>query len=73
MCGCKRSRTVRSSIRMCWYHMFSEDSTGKDEEPGPSILTVGSRVFDGCAQKFICDIKNTCEDIVLGRQQRTTR
>ncbi len=26
MCCCKRSRTVRSSIRMGWYHMFSEAS-----------------------------------------------
>ncbi len=26
MWGCKRNRTVRSSIRMCWYHIFSEDS-----------------------------------------------
>jgi hypothetical protein len=27
---------------------------------------VTSRVFDGCPPKSICDIKNTCEGIVLG-------
>ena len=36
------------------------------EEPETVILTVASRVFDGCGPKFICAIKNVCEGIVLG-------
>ena len=36
------------------------------EEPETVILTVASRVFDGCGPNFICVIKNVCEDIVLG-------
>jgi hypothetical protein len=89
MWGCKRSRTARSSIRMCWYHMFLETSTERFvfraretpsctsecvkiqfhvqcKQPETAILTVTSRVFDGCSPKSICDIKNTCEGIVLG-------
>ena len=89
MWGCKRSRTARSSIRMCWHHMFSEASAERfvfrargtpscasacvkmqfhvqREERETAILAVASRVFDGCAPKFICVIKNVCEGIVLG-------
>ena len=96
MWGCKRSRTARSSIRMCWYHMFSEVSAGifvfrprqtpscpsvcvkmefhvQRDEPETTILTVASRVFEGCSPKFICDINNTGEGIVLGGQPRRTR
>jgi hypothetical protein len=74
--GCKRCRTARSSIRMCWYHMFSEASAERfgfraretpsctsacvkmqfhvqREERETAILTVVSRVFDGCAPNFI--------------------
>jgi hypothetical protein len=43
------------------------------EEPETVILTVASRVFDGCSRKFVCDINNVFEDIVLGGQPRRTR
>ncbi len=36
------------------------------EEPETVIFTVDSRVFDVSAPKFICTIKNACEDIVVG-------
>ena len=35
------------------------------EEPETVMLTVDSRVFDVCTPKVMCDIKNTCEDIVV--------
>ena len=41
------------------------------EEPETSMLTVDSRVFDVCAPKVICVIKNVCEGIVVGCQPRT--
>ena len=41
MWGCKRSRTVRSSIRMCWYHMFSEASA--------EIFVLRERASPSCA------------------------
>jgi hypothetical protein len=41
------------------------------EEPETAILTVDSRVFDVCAPKVMCAIKNACEGIVVGCQPRT--
>ena len=35
------------------------------EEPETTILTVTSRIFDGCAPKFICDINNACKTSFL--------
>jgi len=61
MWDCERRRTVRSSIRMCWYHMFSETSVERFV-----FRVVDSRVFDGYTPEFICDIQNVCEGIVLG-------
>ena len=41
------------------------------EDPETAMLTVDSRVFDVCAQKVMCAIKNVCEGIVVGCQPRT--
>jgi hypothetical protein len=41
------------------------------EEPETAILTVDSAVFDVCAPKVMCVIKNVCEGIVVGCQSRT--
>jgi hypothetical protein len=36
------------------------------EEPETAMLTVDSRVFDVCAPKVMCPIKNVWEGIVVG-------
>ena len=35
------------------------------EEPETAMLTVDSRVFDVCAPKVMCAIKNACKGIVV--------
>ncbi len=35
------------------------------EEPETAMLTVDSRVFDVCAPKVMCVIKNVCKDVVV--------
>ena len=45
MWGWKRRRTVRSSIRMCWYHMFSETS--------PGIFVLRTRETPSCDSTWV--------------------
>jgi hypothetical protein len=45
MWGCKRGRTARSSIRMCWYHMFSET--------GAEIFVLRSRSSPSCPTECV--------------------
>jgi hypothetical protein len=57
-----RSRAPPACVSECVKIQFHVQR----EEIETVTLTVASRVFDGCGPKFICVIKNTCEDIVLG-------
>ncbi len=45
MCDCKRSRTTKSSIRIFWYHMFSEASA--------EIFVLRTRASPSCATECV--------------------
>jgi len=62
-----RSRTSPACASECVKMQFHVQR----EEPETAIFTVDSRVFDVCAPKVMCAIKNACEGIVVGCQQRT--
>jgi len=57
-----RARGTPSCVSTCVKIQFHVQREERETE----ILVVTSRVFDGCAPKFICVIKNVCEGIVLG-------
>ncbi len=58
MWGCKRSRTARSSIRMCWYHIFSEAS--------PERFVLRTRASPSCVTECV---KIQCHDRVRNQKQ----
>ncbi len=52
------------------FHLISR-SLMKNNKAETALFTVDSRVFDVCAPKVMCAIKNACEGIVVGCQHRT--
>ena len=56
-----RSRASPACVSECVKMQFHIQR----EEPETVMLTVDSRVFDVCAPKVMCVIKNTCEGIVV--------
>ncbi len=62
MWGCKRSRTTRSSIRMCWYHIFSEASAER--------FVFRARASPSCGTECV---KMHCHDSARNQKQRCWR